>query len=300
MNNTKVIEREIEFWANKNQFYNNYFRKGTIRGLIHLCEIITQRHPLDDKLISDFIAGLALFPICMNTKNEEQGKEFDMLTNPVIEIISKHVTSEEYRKLIIDKGISGEAIFKCNGVESPISQKELLLHIERTNATPLVPKDISAIERDWIEYKRMQYTVRDNQPPQQKETNPETLPETKTIKQKVEKVFAFMQGEDPRKHKQILNKTDFQNLINWVILYFENDFVIPDISKPIQKVNTNKGNVIYTFMSFFKELHPSKTRPDSLFNLIKSCFYEYRNDKLENLKKTKEPQYYDQLISKNK
>ncbi|HUS86212.1 MAG TPA: hypothetical protein VMW76_03145 [Bacteroidales bacterium] len=137
-------------------------------------------------------------------------------------------------------------------------------------------------------------------PPQQKETKPETLQETETIKQKVEKAFAFMQGKDPRKYEQILNEPDFQNLINWVTLYFENDFVIPGISKPIHKVITNKGNVIYTFMSFFKELHPSKIRPDSLFNLIKSCFYEYRNDKLENLKKTKKPQYYDQLISKNK
>lgn len=73
--------------------------------------------------------------------------------------------------------------------------------------------------------------------------------------------FAFMQGKDPRKHKQILNETDFQRLINWVTYYFENDFSLPEISKPIQKVNTNKGNIIYTFMHFFKEEHPTKTRP---------------------------------------
>jgi hypothetical protein len=35
--------------------------------------------------------------------------------------------------------------------------------------------------------------------------------------------------------------------------------------------------------------------PDSLFELVKACFYEYRSDSVANLKKTKEPQYYSDL-----
>lgn len=126
----------------------------------------------------------------------------------------------------------------------------------------------------------------------------EGIDQEETLKDKVEKVFAFMKGNDPRKHLQILTDTEFKSLVTWVTFYFENDLIIPEILKPIQKVNTNKGNVIYTFMRFFKVLHPTKTRPDSLFNLIQACFHEYRIDKLENLKKTKRPQYYDQLASK--
>lgn len=128
--------------------------------------------------------------------------------------------------------------------------------------------------------------------------NPNSLDES-TIKQKVKNTFSFMQEIDPRSHKLILNETDFNNLVKYVTYYFINGFKLPKNLKPIKKINTNKGNVVYTFIKFFKEEHPTKTRPDSLFELIIACFNEYRNDKLVNMKKTKEPQYYKELISKN-
>lgn len=133
-------------------------------------------------------------------------------------------------------------------------------------------------------------------PPQPIETKTELTP----MNLKIGKAFGFMKGNDPRKHEKILNETDFNNLIEWITYFFENSFEVPKISEPIKKVNTSKGNVIYTFMSFYKSEHPEKTRPDSLFELIKACFKEYRNDELDNLKKTKKPQYYDALINENK
>ena len=119
------------------------------------------------------------------------------------------------------------------------------------------------------------------------------------IKEKVISAFAFMQGKDLRKHKRILNETDFENLIDWVTYYFENDFLMPEIKKPIKEVNTNKENVIYTFKNFFKIVCPERTYPPSLFQLYTSCFYNYRNDKETNFRKVKEPKYYSELIKKN-
>lgn len=116
----------------------------------------------------------------------------------------------------------------------------------------------------------------------------------------VEKAFSFTEYVDPRKHKQILSDEDLKRLINWVCYYFENNFTIPKIDNPIMVVNTNKGNIVYTFMKLFKQINPLSVRPDSLFNLIKSCFYKYRDDNIENLKKQKEPQYYEQLINNKK
>jgi len=121
-----------------------------------------------------------------------------------------------------------------------------------------------------------------------------------SMREKVENAFSFMQRTDPRKHKLILNENDFNNLVGWVTYYFENEFKLPEIKQPIQKVNTNKGNVIYTFMNFFKQEHPAKTRPESLFILMRTCFYEYRDDEITNLKKQKEPQYYNDLIRNNR
>ena len=112
--------------------------------------------------------------------------------------------------------------------------------------------------------------------------------------------FGWMTGIDPRKHKVILNEPDFNRLLDWITYYFEHDFSLPEVSAPIKSINTNKGNVVYTFMKFFKDEYPSHTRPDSLFELIKCCFHEYREDKIENLKKTKEPPHYSELIRKNK
>lgn len=115
---------------------------------------------------------------------------------------------------------------------------------------------------------------------------------------KVEDAFDFMQNKDRRKHELILNKDDFNNLIEWVTYYFEKDESIPLITSPIKKVNTIRGNVYHTFKTLYWEIHPSATLPDSLFELIKSCFHEYREDKIPNMRKTRKPQFYDDSVNK--
>ncbi|WP_295229824.1 hypothetical protein [uncultured Chryseobacterium sp.] len=115
------------------------------------------------------------------------------------------------------------------------------------------------------------------------------------VKEKIENLLKFMLTVDPRKHKKILSESDYDKLINWVEYYFINDLQIPLIDSPIKFVNTAKGNVVYTFMVIFKELKPNMTRPDSLFDLVKACFYEYKAAKVSSLKKLKEPQYYKDL-----
>jgi hypothetical protein len=158
-----VIKSEIRFWTESNSFYDNYFSKRFVVELIKSCDIVTQNHTSRDKLIVDFIAGLALLPIYLRTKNEQQGIEFDMLTQPVFNLLIDRVKSDEYRKGLVDEEISGESIHKLNGVESPISQKEILLHIKRMNSIPITTADIQEVERDWIDYKRKQYAVRESE-----------------------------------------------------------------------------------------------------------------------------------------
>ncbi|MDN3687243.1 hypothetical protein [Cyclobacterium jeungdonense] len=120
----------------------------------------------------------------------------------------------------------------------------------------------------------------------------DTSEEESEIKEKVEEAFRFMLKTDPRTNEQILSVLDYEKLIAWVTFYFTNDFSIPKILKPIKSVNTPKGNVIYTFLLFFKIEYPGHRRPDSLFDLIKACFYPYRDDNAVNMRKTSKPQYY--------
>jgi len=127
----------------------------------------------------------------------------------------------------------------------------------------------------------------------------DNYPDKLSTKQKVENAFAFMKESDPRQHVNILEDEDYRNLINCVTYYFENGFSVPKIDRPIQNVNTSKGNIVFTFKRLFKRENPTKTFPDSLFFLIIACFHEYRDDSISNLKKTKKPQYYEDLIINN-
>ena len=123
----------------------------------------------------------------------------------------------------------------------------------------------------------------------------DSLIEDSRIKDNIKEAFKFMLNTDPRTNEHILSVLDYEKLISWVTFYFTNDFTVPKISKPIKSVNTAKGNVIYTFLLFFKTEYPGYVRPDSLFELIKACFYPFRNDKIDNMRKTRKPQYYEKV-----
>jgi hypothetical protein len=123
-------------------------------------------------------------------------------------------------------------------------------------------------------------------PPQQNTKQKSKLNETE-LSEKVKKHFGFLNGNCPRKHKQILKDEDFENLIEWTIKYFENDFEVPEISEPIKVVNTNKTFVQLAFKYLFKELHKSSPYPDTLFELYKSVFIPYSEDKKSNFEAVK-------------
>jgi hypothetical protein len=144
------------------------------------------------------------------------------------------------------------------------------------------------------------------------ETLLNTLPTQSTAKQKselekkneppiiqdlIKDYFRFMSKDDPRKYEPILPSDDYNKLIEWITFYYQNKFSIPEIKNPIEKVNTTRGNIFFAFMDFFKKIYPSgRSYPESLFTLIKKCFYQYRNDKISNMMKTSKPQYFDDLL----
>lgn len=120
------------------------------------------------------------------------------------------------------------------------------------------------------------------------------------IKDKIEEYFSFLRETDPRKKKVILLDDDFEKFIHWITYYFYNDFKVPVIDTPISSINTAKGNVIYALKSFFREEYPNHVYPDTLFELYRNSFYSFREDKLDNFKKQREPQYFKYLIKKHK
>jgi hypothetical protein len=130
--------------------------------------------------------------------------------------------------------------------------------------------------------------LQDNIPPQQSQ-NQKPIPEPKEtgLSEKIKKHFGFFNKNCPRKHKQILNDTDFEKLIEWAIWYFENDFTVPEISEPIKAVNTNKTFVQLAFKYLFKELHKSSPYPETLFEFYQSAFNPFSEDKKSNFEAVK-------------
>lgn len=127
--------------------------------------------------------------------------------------------------------------------------------------------------------------------------NPDKKPDK--LRELISQSFEWMLEKDLRQKQVIITKSEFEKLVSWVNFYFKNNFIIPEISNPIKKHYTNKGNIVYAFKELFDGLHPSKPRPDSLYNLIKGCFYEHRDDKISNYQKLKEPANYKaQVIQK--
>jgi hypothetical protein len=104
---------------------------------------------------------------------------------------------------------------------------------------------------------------------------------------KVKKHFGFFNKNCPRKHKQILDDKDFNKLIDWTILYFRNNFIVPEISEPIKVVNTNKTFVQLAFKYLFKTLHKSSPYPETLFEFYQSAFTPYSEDKRNNFEAVK-------------
>jgi len=113
------------------------------------------------------------------------------------------------------------------------------------------------------------------------------------LSEKIKKHFGFLLRNCPRKGKPILsNENDFNKLIEWTTYFYEHNFEVPEISNPINSVNTNKYITQLAFHILFDELrkagfHNQRTKAKTLFNLWESSFLDYKGDKESNFWKVK-------------
>lgn len=168
---------------------------------------------------------------------------------------------------------------KLNGFSGIQSDVEVINMNDATNRLELIFSIVQA---------EIQGNLKTNTalPPQQSE-KPKPEPKETDLSERIKKHFGFFNRNCPRKHKQILNDTDFEKLIEWTIWYFENDFKVPEILEPIKVVNTNKTFVQLAFKYLFKELHKSSPYPETLFEFYQSAFTPYSEDKKRNFEAVK-------------
>ena len=140
--------------------------------------------------------------------------------------------------------------------------------------------------KDWVqEIENNELSIQESAAQPDREEKTEEQKETLTST--IEKHFKFLNNNCPRKHKQILLDEDYNKLIKWTEYYYQNKFKLPSITKPINRVETNKSYIQLAFKYLFKEINKSSTMPDSLFELYRQSFSKYNNDKKENFFKVK-------------
>lgn len=183
--------------------------------------------------------------------------------------------------------------------------KELLVYLDTVLGdgfynmlNPIVQKTLDGIREELIE--QQQYWVSELKKLEDNDIStcvPDAEPTVEdALMVRVKRIFSFMLKRDVRQISHILTQSDYDKLIEWVYDYFNNNLSIPEITKPVEFVRTSKGNVIAAFKTLFKQLHPTMNYPDSLFELIRKCFFQYREDTIDNMRKTKAPSDFHELL----
>lgn len=153
----KLLEEEVNNWKNTFVTARKITLNKGFKMSYSLCKIMATLRPISDSELINFINGVFMMPLYYRNRNEELGADIDIMTQPALDKFSKYMTSSEKIGLLIDQEVSGDEVLKLGYVEVKLSKKEILLHIKRTMSLPLIPEDISKIQKDLVDYKCKQY-----------------------------------------------------------------------------------------------------------------------------------------------
>lgn len=118
----------------------------------------------------------------------------------------------------------------------------------------------------------------------------------KAISNSVKYWLSFLIHVHPRKHKIPLDESDYNNLVQWTIYYFENKKP-PTIKTPIRFYSCQKSELFVAMKKIYKEILPNSTFAANYFEFIVSCFADLKGYKPENIIKSREPQYFTDLYN---
>lgn len=151
---TDKAKQEVNKWVRLDPIWKLYFSTKSALSWVYMCDIVTKGHPQGEKILEDFIEALSYIPIMENSPTVEQSREFNKRFWPAYNLMLKVTTSESFKSSLIKEVVPVEESVLVGGEATPITEKEMLLHIRRKGTMPLLPKDIDTIRKDLINYKR--------------------------------------------------------------------------------------------------------------------------------------------------
>ncbi len=149
-----IIEKELLFWENKSPALGKFFDNYIIMEMINLCAAVTVSRPDKQKIIADFIEGLALIPKSHLLEDKELQSRADTLTAPVIALIIAKGQEPEYQKMILESMVSGDSSIHVNGVSTRITAKGLQIYNRSLRMSVLTPNDVDELQQSFISFKK--------------------------------------------------------------------------------------------------------------------------------------------------
>lgn len=127
---------------------NPVFPKKFISILAHLKQIS------DEMLLDAIYLNLDVFYI---NKSEKIRKEFNRKIEEILDKFFQVTKSKIYKKILVEREISGDDEFTIDGLKVKITQKAILQHIERIKAKPLLSSQIHDIQYKYKSYREAGY-----------------------------------------------------------------------------------------------------------------------------------------------
>jgi hypothetical protein len=153
-----IVRNEIKYWEEKSSILKDFFQLDTTKGLIEFVDILS--YQIEKQQIKDFICGLTLIPLIVNSKDDGKRNEYEIkcekLIKPVCDIGSIFLKNE-YQDYIINQQITGNAIIEVDGITEPISTKAIRLHEKRIKKFAWTNEDVEMIQKDFFRYIRELY-----------------------------------------------------------------------------------------------------------------------------------------------
>lgn len=163
-----VLRNEIMKWEEKGPAFTNFFT--VFESLIEAADIIAGIYKFPDYQLQNYIVGLQCIYIGLSFQSKDEKKSKVYLDNstelisPVLDKIIAHVDSDGYRNEIIGLTITGTDQFSFNGISGVIDANALKLYAKKIGESIVTTGDVEKIERNFVKYKRGQYSIEEPVP----------------------------------------------------------------------------------------------------------------------------------------
>ena len=108
-------------------------------------------------MLLDYIDGLLQYVCFMASKKFSDGKNFNNLVSPPINILLMFLSSDQWYDYLIGQEVTGTEFQLVNGMTIPFTPEEIKLHINRMRKYPITREDIAYVKAAFRKYNEKLY-----------------------------------------------------------------------------------------------------------------------------------------------